>query len=92
MTKKWLWSEKKISVSSGSLCPSMMMMSHPRLPKDGEGRLRQRGARGVRERECACVCVCMEGEEGAGGLATLDPRLQDTRGSGGGKRQPKQTS
>lgn len=33
--KKWLWSEKKISVSSGSLCPSAMM-SHPHLPKDGE--------------------------------------------------------
>lgn len=27
--KKWLWSEKKISVSSGSLCPLVMMRHSP---------------------------------------------------------------
>lgn len=30
--KKWLWSEKKISVSSGSLCP-LVMMRHSSPPK-----------------------------------------------------------
>lgn len=34
--KKWLRSEKKIPVSSGSLCPSMMMLSSPKGGFDKE--------------------------------------------------------
>lgn len=82
--KKWFWSEKKISVSSGSLCPSMMI-NRPHLPKDGEEAVTAWGE-GCDERK------------GVGGmrlpLSTHDSKMRRERGvgEGVGKRQPKQTS
>lgn len=60
--KKWLWSEKKIIVRSGS---SLCLHDDDEPASAKRGRLRL-------------------GDGGGGGLATVDPRLRDMRGSKGG--------